>query len=79
MYVSPPGETQCLEAIGWSPSNQDQDMGTGLAAKAMSWDDEQFEITQVKDDLKDVFGKGAKEWAKWIKLYRKKPEKAAKR
>lgn len=86
VYVSPPGETQCLEAIGWSHSDQDGDdagsgtgMALGLAAKTMSWDDEQFEITQVKDDIKDTFRKGAKEWAKWTKLWTKKPGKAAKR
>ncbi|PPJ59828.1 hypothetical protein CBER1_10634 [Cercospora berteroae] len=51
----------------------------GLAHKAMSWDDEQWEILQVKDDLKDVFGKGAKEWGKWCLLWKKKPGKAEKR
>ncbi|KAI5370749.1 hypothetical protein Slin15195_G016220 [Septoria linicola] len=100
VYVNCPGETQVLEAIGWSHSDQHRQQdavsltgqaeGTmaggggaggagGLAAKAMTWDDEQWEITQVKDDLKDTFGKGAKEWVKWTKLWRKKPKEAAKR
>ncbi|KAM3415671.1 hypothetical protein BST61_g9190 [Cercospora zeina] len=51
----------------------------GLAEKAMNWDDEQWEILQVRDDLKDVFGKGAKEWGKWCLLWKKKPGKAKKR
>ncbi|GIZ39422.1 hypothetical protein CKM354_000280500 [Cercospora kikuchii] len=131
IYNSPPSETQVLEAIGCSHSDQDpaytlnrnfsrqnQNAGSnivdgseggvesnanpnsrprsngtsrgrererdaggagGLAQKAMSWDDEQWEILQVKDDLKDVFGKGAKEWGKWCLLWKKKPGKAEKR
>ncbi|CAK1354596.1 uncharacterized protein RHO25_001617 [Cercospora beticola] len=133
IYNSPPSETQVLEAIGWSHSDQDpaytlnrnpsrqtnattpnhgepgnsnadhrtdnrptstgsrrtasrgrereRDAGRagGLAQKAMSWDDEQWEILQVKDDLKDVFGKGAKEWGKWCLLWKRKPRKAEKR
>jgi len=33
----------------------------------------------VKDDLKSVMGKGAKEWDQWCKLYEKTPEKALKK
>ena len=37
------------------------------------------QITEVKDDLKTVMTKAAHEWDKWVKLYEKNPEKAAKK
>ncbi|KAJ9623062.1 hypothetical protein H2203_005994 [Taxawa tesnikishii (nom. ined.)] len=67
----PPTETDVLEAIGWSPSQN----GTG----ATNWEDEQWEITEVKDDLKQVMAKGAREWDKWCKTFEKDPEKAMKK
>lgn len=52
-----PDEDQALKAIGWSPSQ------TGGVEK--NWEDEQWEIQEVKDDLHSVFHKSAKEWDKW--------------
>lgn len=66
-----PTESDVLESLGWSPSQ------TGGETK--NWEDEQWEITEVKDDLKMVMEKGAKEWIKWVKAYEKNPEKAIKK
>lgn len=66
-----PTETDVLEAIGWSPSQ------TGGENK--NWEDEQWEIQEVKDDYKNTMRKGAKEWDKWCKNYEKDPEKAMKK
>jgi hypothetical protein len=30
-----------------------------------NWEDEQWETQEVKDDLRSVFHKSAKEWDKW--------------
>ncbi|KAL9091684.1 MAG: hypothetical protein Q9165_004760 [Trypethelium subeluteriae] len=65
----PPTETDALEAIGWSPSQQ-----TGS-----NWEDEQWEVTEVKDDMKSVMSKGAREYDKWCKAFEKKPEQALKK
>lgn len=67
----PPGESEVLEAIGWSPSQ------TG--GEERNWEDEQWEVTEVKDDLKMVMTKGGREWDKWCKAYEKNPEKALKK
>lgn len=66
-----PTETDLLEAIGWSPSQ------TG--GETRNWEDEQWETSEVKDDLKMVMEKGAKEWSKWVQAYEKDPEKAMKK
>ncbi|KAF2095701.1 hypothetical protein NA57DRAFT_9302, partial [Rhizodiscina lignyota] len=66
-----PTETQVLEAIGWAPSQ------TGGETK--NWEDEQWEISEVKEDLKSVMGKGSREWEKWCKAFEKDPEKALKK
>ena len=66
-----PSETEVLEAIGWTPSEK------GGADR--NWEDEQWEISEVKDDLKSVMSKGSKEWDKWCKLFEKNPEKAGKK
>lgn len=66
-----PIETDVLEAIGWSPSQ------TGGEQK--NWEDEQWEISEVKEDLRSVMSKAAREWSKWVKLYEKHPEKAVKK
>jgi hypothetical protein len=66
-----PGETEVLEAIGWFPSSK--------GGHERNWEDEQWEISEVKDDLQNVMKKGASEWAKWVKLYEKQPEKAMKK
>ncbi|KAF2239258.1 hypothetical protein EV356DRAFT_528532 [Viridothelium virens] len=64
----PPTETDALEAIGWSPSQA-----------GGNWEDEQWEVTEVKDDMKSVMSKGAKEYDKWCKAFEKKPEQALKK
>lgn len=66
-----PSETEVLEAIGWFPSSK--------GGVERNWEDEQWEISEVKDDLKSVMSKGAREWDKWCRLYQKEPEKAMKK
>lgn len=66
-----PTETDVLEAIGWSPSQHD--------GQERNWEDEQWETMEVKDDLKMVMTKAAKEWDSWVKAYEKNPEKAMKK
>ncbi len=66
-----PGESEVLEAIGWYPSSK--------GGVERNWEDEQWEISEVKDDLKNVMRKAAREWTKWIKLYEKEPDKALKK
>ena len=70
-YVSAPTESDVLEAIGWSPAQ------TGGESK--NWEDEQWEMQEVKEDVKTTFHKGSKEWNKWCKIYEKDPEKAMKK
>ncbi|KAK6001044.1 hypothetical protein QM012_003127 [Aureobasidium pullulans] len=70
-FGTAPTETECLEAIGWAPSQ------TG--GEARNWEDEHWETTEVKDDLKAVTAKAAHEWDKWCKTYEKNPEKALKK
>ena len=63
-------ESEVLEAIGWAPSQ------TG---REKNWEDEQWETSEVKDDLRNVMGKGAREWDKWCREFEKSPEKAMKK
>ena len=69
-YEIAPTETAVLEAIGWSPSQTQGER---------NWEDEQWEMEEVKSDLKLVMHKAAKEWDKWCKAYEKDPEKAMKK
>ncbi|TBU34354.1 hypothetical protein BD311DRAFT_683751 [Dichomitus squalens] len=66
-----PTETEVLEAIGWAPSQ------TGEVKR--NWEEEQWEMAEVKDDFKQVMQKGAKEWEKWCKAFEKNPKKALKK
>ncbi|TBU37646.1 hypothetical protein BD309DRAFT_973609 [Dichomitus squalens] len=66
-----PTETEVLEAIGWAPSQ------TGGVKR--NWEEEQWEMSEVKDDFKQVMQKGAKEWEKWCKAFEKNPKKALKK
>lgn len=66
-----PTDTQAIDAIGWSPSQ--------AGGETKNWEDEQWEIQQVKDDLKSVMHKGAREWNTWCKAYEKDPQKAMKK
>lgn len=70
-YRTSPTESQVLEAIGWSPSHS--------GGETKNWEDEQWEVSETKDDLKLTFHKAAKEWKKWCLLLEKDPEKAAKK
>lgn len=63
-----PTEADVINAIGWSPSQ------TGGETK--NWEDEQWELQEVKDDVKNVMKKGAREWDKWVMAYEKNPKKA---
>ncbi|KAI7337705.1 hypothetical protein KC315_g2137 [Hortaea werneckii] len=65
-----PTETEILETIGWSPSQ------TG---PKKNWEDEAWEVSEVKEDLQSVMAKGAKEWGKWCHAFEKEPEKALKK
>ncbi|KAL9112033.1 MAG: hypothetical protein Q9227_003653 [Pyrenula ochraceoflavens] len=62
-FTHAPVESDLIAAIGWSPSQ------TGGVTR--NWEDEQWELQEVKDDLKHVFHKGAKEWGKWVKSWDK--------
>ena len=68
-----PTETEVLNAIGWSPA---QNGGEG---NAKNWEDEQWEMEEVKDDMKLTLGKAAKEWDKWCAAFARNPEKAMKK
>ena len=70
-YTSAPTESDVLEAVGWS-SHQS-------GGENKNWEDEQWETSEVKDDLRTVMQKSAKEWKKWCNVYAKDPEKAMKR
>ncbi|MCJ1223655.1 hypothetical protein MMC12_000298 [Toensbergia leucococca] len=65
-----PTENDVLSAVGWSPSHN---------ASEKNWEDEEWETTEVKDDLKAVMTKGSKEWDKWCKAFAKDPQKALKK
>lgn len=66
-----PTETEVLNAIGWSPAQD----GTNNK----NWEDEQWEIEEVKDDMRLTSTKAAKEWDKWCTAFAKSPEKALKK
>jgi hypothetical protein len=70
-FGTAPTETECLQAIGWGPSQ------TG--GETRNWEDEHWETAEVKEDLKTVVTKAANEWSKWCKAYEKNPEKAVKK
>lgn len=65
-YRSPPTESDVLEAIGWSPHQ---------GVEEANWEDEAWQLAEVKDDLKLVMHKGAKEWRSWCLQFEKDPEK----
>lgn len=64
---APPTEEDLLEAIGWA-SSQTGDEGSS-----------EGEVADVKEDLRQVMAKAAKEWKSWCKTYAKNPKKAAKK
>ncbi|BFZ61974.1 hypothetical protein YB2330_003053 [Saitoella coloradoensis] len=67
-----PTESEILDAIGWTPSDLSS-TGSGGTGEEEKW-----ERDDVKDDLKNVVGKGAKEWVKWCKDWEKKERKRVK-
>ncbi|OQU99943.1 hypothetical protein CLAIMM_05512 [Cladophialophora immunda] len=69
-YEHSPTESDVLEAIGWTLSRDTEEK---------NWEDEHWEIQEVKEDLKTVFKKAASEWRKWCRLLEKNPEKAMKK
>lgn len=72
MFASPgvsPSETEVMNAIGWTP----------VGGEDKNWEDEAWESSQVKEDMKSVMHKGGNEWVKWCKLFEKQPEKAMKK
>lgn len=74
LFVGPgiaPTDTEALDAIGWTPSQS--------GGQTKNWEDEQWETREVKEDLKMVMHKGAREWDKWCKAFAKDPEKALKK
>jgi len=87
----PPTESEVLSAIGWTPHVSAASSSPSSSAEAAAyatggeelqqknWEDEQWETQEVKDDLKSVMGKGAREWDKWCKTFAKDPEKAMKK
>ncbi|OAG44447.1 hypothetical protein AYO21_01443 [Fonsecaea monophora] len=62
-YEHSPTESEVLEAIGWTPSRDIEEK---------NWEDEHWEIQEVKEDLRTVFKKAASEWRKWCRLLEKK-------
>ena len=74
LFKSPgvaPTESQVVDAIGWSPA--------AAGGETKNWEDEQWELQEVKDDWKSVSQKAAREWDKWCKAFEKDPEKALKK
>lgn len=63
-------EEDVLEAIGWQPSDRYEEK---------NWEDEAWERTQVKEDLRITMNKAAKAWESWVHLYEKNPKKAARK
>ena len=60
-----------LEAIAWAPAQSGGVTG--------NWEDEKWEVVEVKDDLRNVMGKGAREWVRWCKGFAKDPVKGGKK
>lgn len=76
-YVPPPSESQVLEAIAWSHTDPVE------RGKPLDWEDRQWELRQVRDDIERTFTKGAREWVGevegWVKKDRKAVRKAEKK
>lgn len=88
-YRTGPTESDVLEAIGWTPAGRnrhrtvapgaDGEKATEMELEEKNWEDEQWEMDEVKDDLRNTFRKAAREWRKWCLLLEKNPEKAMKK
>ncbi|KAK7536518.1 hypothetical protein IWX49DRAFT_580655 [Phyllosticta citricarpa] len=66
-----PTETEVLEAIAWAPSQ------AGGATR--NWEDERWEVAEVKEDFRGIMSKGAREWEKWCRLFEEDPTKVGKK
>ncbi|KAJ9626670.1 hypothetical protein H2204_010059 [Knufia peltigerae] len=89
-YRTGPTESDVLEAIGWTPAGRnrhravspgaaDGEKATEMDMEEKNWEDEQWELEEVKIDLRNTFRKAAREWRKWCLLLEKNPEKAMKK
>ncbi|CAK4033739.1 Hypothetical predicted protein [Lecanosticta acicola] len=76
-YVAPPSESQVMDAIGWSHVDPVE------RGKPLDWEDRQWELRQMRDDVERCFVKGAEEWVgeakKWVKKDKKAVKKAEKK
>jgi hypothetical protein len=68
---SPPEESDVLDAIGWSSEY--------FEGARREEDEEKWEAEEVRDDLRAMMHKGAKEWRSWCKAYERGPEKVLKK
>ncbi|KAF2834276.1 hypothetical protein M501DRAFT_984509 [Patellaria atrata CBS 101060] len=66
----PPTDGQVLDAIGWKAMR---------SGETRNWENEQWEWMEVKEDLRSVMGKGAREWGRWCREFEKDPSKAIKK
>jgi hypothetical protein len=66
-YHVPPTETQAINALGWSPAQS--------GGETRNWEDEQWELSEVKEDFRITMHKGAKEWRKWCRAFEREWEK----
>ncbi|KAK5204851.1 hypothetical protein LTR41_009387 [Exophiala xenobiotica] len=78
-YTTSPTESDVLEAIGWTPSERRRASDGGAEDEKRNWEDEAWEMEEVKEDLRSTFHKAAREWRKWCLLLDKDPEKAMKK
>ncbi|KIW17342.1 hypothetical protein PV08_04534 [Exophiala spinifera] len=89
-YKTGPTESDVLEAIGWTPAGRGRQRAASPGADGekeapqiemedRNWEDERWEMEEVKDDLRNTFRKAAREWRKWCLLLEKNPEKAMKK
>jgi hypothetical protein len=67
----PPEESDVLDAIGWSPEY--------FEGPRREEDEERWEAEEVRDDMRQMMHKGAKEWRSWCRSYEKGPEKVLKK
>lgn len=77
------GEGTVLNAIGWKPvRRQGKDLEVEFkdhVEKVTSDEDEAYQFSEARDDLKRYVRKGAAEWVTWCKAFAKDPEAAVKK
>jgi hypothetical protein len=77
-------EEAVLEAIGWQPKRRlgyelELEDSKGLVEKLTPEQDEAWQVTEAKADVRRIMKKGAGEWVSWCKMYRKDAEAALKK